>query len=209
MRSTDYKQHNKASYNEIAAEYLEHNLKKPPEYLLDMLGGLPENMNILDIGSGPGNLIPILQTLSPKLILELDNSPEMLRLAKHSFHAANIEFVEADYHNFQSNIKFGLIIAHLSFVHLPPEELPAMLEKVKNQLNNNAWLFANYFLAEQNDFKLIKMDYKAGREESRYFAVYNSDYIDKCYQKAGFEIVKKGNHHGRHFDRYNLLARKL
>lgn len=207
MSNTNYKQHNKTSYDEIAKEYLENNLRKQPEYLFDILSNLPKGMKILDIGSGPGNLIPILQTLHPVSILELDNSSKMIALGKKSFPALNVKFVHADYSKFKSKDKFDFVIAHLSFVHLPPKELPTMLEKIKSHLNTNSYFFANYFVDKENSFKLVKLDYNPNREESRYFAFYQNGYIHSCYKKAGFEIIKKGIHKGKHFKRYNLLAR--
>lgn len=207
MKIQNYKQHNKDSYNEIAEEYFNNNLKKQPDYLAEMLGELPEGMKILDIGCGPGNLIPLLQGLKPKSITELDNSPQMLAIGKTHFGAPNISFVEADYDEFQSEEKFDFVIAHLSFVHLPPDKLLQMLEQVKSNLKKGSYFFANYFMREKNDFILVKIDFKPGREESRYFAVYEKEFINRCYKDAGLEIVKNSIYTGRHFNRYNVLAR--
>ena len=206
MVSNSFKKHNKDSYNKIAYEYLSSHIDKTPDYLIDIISSLPENLRILDIGSGPGNNIPLLQSRKPKIIVCLDNSPKMLLLAKRNFNTSNIKYVETDFMKYETNEKFDFIFSHLSFVHLPPKDLTLMLKKVYNMLYKNSYFFANYFIGGMNEFKLIPLDHSTDGEETRYFGIYKKKYIEDRYKETGFNIIQRSIYKGHHFTRYNIFA---
>jgi cyclopropane fatty-acyl-phospholipid synthase-like methyltransferase len=107
-------------------------------YLEDMLGRLPPDATILDLGCGTGK--PILQYLVEKKlqVTGVDASSQMLGIAKANFPSA--EFILQDMRLLHLNRKFDAIIAWHSFFHLQASDQPAMFQRFKEHLNPNGIL---------------------------------------------------------------------
>jgi ubiquinone/menaquinone biosynthesis C-methylase UbiE len=119
-------------YNKIAKWFSENRyaLLNEDTYLEDMLGRLPPDATILDLGCGTGK--PILQYLIEKKlqVTGVDASSQMLNIAKENFPSA--EFILQDMRLLHLNRKFDAIIAWHSFFHLQASDQPVCFSDLKN-----------------------------------------------------------------------------
>jgi cyclopropane fatty-acyl-phospholipid synthase-like methyltransferase len=127
-------------YNKIAKWFSENRyaLLNEDTYLEDMLGRLPPDPTILDLGCGTGK--PILQYLIEKKlqVTGVDASSQMLGIAKANY--PSTEFIQQDMRSLHLNRKFDAIIAWHSFFHLPASDQPAMFQRFEEHLNPNGIL---------------------------------------------------------------------
>ncbi|TSJ40336.1 class I SAM-dependent methyltransferase [Mucilaginibacter corticis] len=127
-------------YNKIAQWFFENR----PQNLIEkscldnLIGYLPQNATVLDLGCGTGE--PILRYLLTQGIgvVGVDASVEMLKIARLNF--PETEFVLQDMRELNLNRKFDAIIAWHSFFHLPADDQPAMFSLFAAQLNKDGVL---------------------------------------------------------------------
>lgn len=107
-------------------------------YLDDMLGHLPTQAAILDLGCGTGT--PILKYLIGKglNVTGVDASTEMLGIARADFPLT--DFILQDMRLLNLNRTFDAIIAWHSFFHLPSSDQPVMFRRFAQHLNPNGIL---------------------------------------------------------------------
>lgn len=199
---------NRLSYNRIAKVYAgkgyENSAQEPLE---EELTNFKKGGSILDFGSGPGNNFPFLLSLEPRKIVAVDLSENMLEEAKtrYSEHK-NIDYVLSSFQDFKTDNKFDLVLAHLSFVHLPKDELQTVLEKIKSMLLDGGTFFANYFGGNDESKEMIS-DWENEKQVKRDFSFYTQQTLRDIYQKAGLTIYKITKKPGNSFERINVFAK--
>lgn len=122
-------------YNKIAHWFSDNRPTQLMEkdYLDRLIGLLPLNATVLDLGCGTGK--PIFEYLIGKGIevVGLDASSVMLAIAKANFPQAR--FIEQDMRLLDLGRKFDAIIAWHSFFHLPAADQPEMFNLFEKHLN--------------------------------------------------------------------------
>jgi cyclopropane fatty-acyl-phospholipid synthase-like methyltransferase len=199
---------NTNTYNRIAKIYGGKDYKDSAlSVTADEIRNLKHDGNILDLGCGPGNNFSFLLNLQPKKLFAVDLSENMLKEAKTRYKSRkNITYVLSSFQDFESNDKFDLIIANLSFVHLPKNELPSVLKKMKTMLNNDGIFFANYF-AGDDESKELTDNWGSEKEIKRDFCFYTEDTLKRIYREAGLDIYKVTKTQGHTFERINIFVK--
>jgi ubiquinone/menaquinone biosynthesis C-methylase UbiE len=88
----------------------------------------------LDIGCGSGLLCSELAK-NYETVIGVDNSGEMLAIARERRHAPNIEYILMDASRLAMDMRFDLIVSAGTFHHL--DDLPAAFQAIKCLLNPN------------------------------------------------------------------------
>ncbi|MNK41470.1 dTDP-3-amino-3,4,6-trideoxy-alpha-D-glucopyranose [compost metagenome] len=122
-------------YNKIGEWFAENRYTDSVElvYLDPIIGQLPPNASVLDVGCGNGK--PILEYFINHNIrvVGIDASEKMLDLAQANF--PNTRLMLMDMRELRLHEKFDVLIAWHSFFHLPAADQPAMFKIFKNHLN--------------------------------------------------------------------------
>jgi len=108
------------------------------KYLDNLIGFLPDEGSVLDLGCGTGK--PILEYLLSKNlnVTGVDASGEMLKIAKSNF--PKVEFILQDMRLLNLNKRFNAIIAWHSFFHLATTEQPALFKIFEEHLRHDGIL---------------------------------------------------------------------
>lgn len=127
-------------YNRIAHWFAQNRSTELMEksYLDQLIGSLPTNGTVLDVGCGTGK--PILEYLIGRDVnsIGLDASSVMLDIAKANF--PQEAFILQDMRLLNLDRKFDAIIAWHSFFHLPAADQREMFGLFKKHLNLNGIL---------------------------------------------------------------------
>lgn len=176
-------------------------------FRLNLLKKVHPKGTILDFGSGPGNNLPFLLSLEPQKIIEVDFSPEMLKLAKKKCSDVRVSYVNSSYDLYASLEKFDLIICHYSFVHVPTQCLPVLLKKVASWLKPDGLFFSNYFEGGDKTH-LLTSDWGEQKEVKRYFTHYSKKFLNKLYRQNNLNVVKVVRTTGKNYNRLHFFARR-
>ncbi|EKD95840.1 MAG: hypothetical protein ACD_24C00308G0001 [uncultured bacterium] len=200
---------NSKEYNRIAHVYFNRKYTNSGNsYDIDLKTYIKPGYFILDFGCGPGNNFNFLLSCKPKLLVGVDISQKMLDYANLDVkNNSVIKLIRSSFEEFKINIKFDFILAHLSFVHVQPENLDTILIKCFGLLNGDRYFFANYF--EGNDeIKIMESEWDNEKEVKRYFCFLKKQTLERAYKKAHFEIKKIFLSEGKSFNRINIIAKK-
>lgn len=85
------------------------------------LSNVKENSKILDIGTGTGILISYLLEKSPKEIVAVDISENMIEVAKRKYEDQNVKFVVSDIMEFDEE-NFDYIFIYSAYPHFGDKE---------------------------------------------------------------------------------------
>jgi SAM-dependent methyltransferase len=122
-------------YNKIGEWFAENRYADSVErvYLDPIIGQLPPNAGVLDVGCGNGK--PILEYFINHNVhvVGIDASEKMLDLARANF--PNTRLILQDMRELRLDEKFDVLIAWHSFFHLPAADQPAMFKIFKDHLN--------------------------------------------------------------------------
>jgi len=110
----------------------EHRLQKETARLAQLVRLIPlsRGQQVLDVGCGPGRLVPFIRdAIGEKgLILESDFSAEMLKIGKRKYYCPPLFFVQADAQILPlKNDLFDIVICFALFPHIP-DKLRALRE---------------------------------------------------------------------------------
>lgn len=206
MKKGDQVAVNRRSYNRIAKVYdYEHGASEDlgNEILKIKVGGV-----VLDLGCGPGNNFPFLLSRKPKKIVAVDFSKKMLSIAKERFRLdKRISYILSTFQDFDTNLRFDFILANLSFVHIPKDELVGILKKIKELLKKDGFFFANYFEGP-DETRLLTSDWEEVKKVKRFFSFYKVKTLKNIYNKAGLKVYKIAKKHRKRFSftRINIFA---
>lgn len=122
------------------------------ERALEKLLVIGNQLSVLDMGTGSGNIIiSIAKNFPDAHYFATDISADALKVAKKNaqYHGVKIKFIKSDlFNNIDSDIKFDLIIANLPYVP----------NNITIQQSNNSLLFepSDAIFAKDNGTKIIK-----------------------------------------------------
>ncbi len=151
MKMNPDENNTRTSYDRVAAEYarrindeLDH---KPLERRL--LAEIAERVEgrIADVGCGPGHVAAYLQEQGADVI-GLDLSPAMVEQAR-DLHPA-VEFVVGDMRSLPlEDAALGGIVAIYSLIHIPREEVVAVLREFRRVLRPGGRLLVSFHIGEE------------------------------------------------------------
>ncbi|MFA6537149.1 MAG: methyltransferase domain-containing protein [Patescibacteria group bacterium] len=132
---------NQVSYDKIAEPFSATRsfVWKDMETLTDFI---KPGQKVLDLGCGNGRLLELLQDKNIQY-LGMDNSVELLRLARQKYPEANFavgDFLTLEKNEVLQNQEFDVIFLISSFNHLPKENQEKVLRQIKKFLKPNGLL---------------------------------------------------------------------
>ena len=180
------------SYNAIAPSYLSFISTLPTptipwtDKLLSHLPSPPVHSKVLELGCGNG--VPCTLHLAPRVgrVVANDISAAQVEIAREKVQDGNVEFVVGDMTELEFDEgAFEAVVALYSLVHLPLEEQPNMLRKVRGWMGDGRVLLCNFDVEEDagsvmDDWLGAKM-FKAG------FGVEGSK---KMLEDTGFKVLE-------------------
>lgn len=139
----------------------------------------PKSAKILDLGSGPGNHALFFEKNGFD-VLCLDISDKMLAKCKEK----GLKTIKMDIEKLSfPRGSFDVIWAYTSLLHLPKSNLPKVLKKIKNILNDNGLFMIS--LKEGSDEGIVVFE-KGGK---RWFSCYTEKEIRELLNKD-FKVLK-------------------
>lgn len=151
-------------------------------YTKVLLGGLPEDAAVLDLGSGSGELLT--RRLAGRFrVTGVELSSRMVELARRNVPEAT--FVRADMASVEfAPESFDGVCAFYSLTHLPPEELPAVFRSVAAWLRPGGLFVASVGVAE--DPGSVEDDWITG--VPMYFAARSAETNERLVEEAGLRV---------------------
>lgn len=186
-----FKQLVEARYDSIAPRYLEfaqRNLSWEPSaarmsYLRKLLGRLPAQAQVLELGCGAG--IPCTQLLAQQAyVTGVDISAAQIALAKQ--HVPGALLLQADMMTLAfAPASFDAVVAFYSIIHLPRAEQAILLERLAQWLRPGGWLLVN--LGVSDDPGSIEPDWLG---TAMYWSSYDTHTNLALVSRAGFTLVE-------------------
>ena len=110
-------------FDALAPSWDENEIRSTPERIRSILGKLNimEGMNILDLGTGTGVLLPYLSNIvGPEgHVTAIDLSEGMLSIARKKYgHLENVEFLKLDFEEEQIPGKYDVALLYSVYPHL-------------------------------------------------------------------------------------------
>ena len=180
----------RASYDSVAAEYVEH--------LYDELAGKPLDRHLLnrfaeevrergtvgDLGCGPGHVARYLDDQGVR-VLGVDLAPEMIRWATRL--NPGLDFRVGDLRSLDlPDASLAGIVAFYSILHLEPAELGAALREFRRVLAPDGLLLVSFHVGDQT----LHLDELWGRAVSLDFHFLVPREVTASLQAAGFRITE-------------------
>ncbi len=110
-------------FDALAPSWDENEIRSTPERVRDILRKLPisEGMNVLDLGTGTGVLVPYLSEIVGPTghVTAIDLSDGMLAIARKKFgHLLNVEFLKLDFEEEQLPGLYDVAMLYSVYPHL-------------------------------------------------------------------------------------------
>lgn len=135
---------------------------------------------VLDIGSGTGQVALYLQEAGFDVTC-LDPSSEMI----HRCRSKGLKTVQTTFQAYDTQEKFGLVVAILSLIHVPKQEFPAQVEKITSILEPNGLFMLGLLKGDTEKIEEQKSGYP------RFFARYSPEEVRA---KLGGHFTEKAYH---------------
>ncbi|MEM4215322.1 MAG: methyltransferase domain-containing protein [Candidatus Pacearchaeota archaeon] len=147
-----------------------------------------EKIDVLDLGIGKGGTaIPLLNKFTNANYEGVDNSDEAIQNSKRTLKKfKNVLLVLEDFLNFETDKRFDVIIAALSFHHLEKKDKINLLKKIKKWLKPGGIFIWGDIVKLEDE----KMDKKA----ADYFEEYRNAVLTEEEKNKIKEHIKKGIH---------------
>jgi 2-polyprenyl-3-methyl-5-hydroxy-6-metoxy-1,4-benzoquinol methylase len=121
---------------------------------------------MLDIGSGTGRVAAYFKESGFEVTC-LDPSDEMVRLCREK----GLTTVQSTLQAFQTEEKFGVVVAILSLIHVPKAEFMAQIEKIQNCLESEGVLILSMLKGSSEQLEEQKGGFP------RFFARYTAEEV--------------------------------
>ena len=157
--------------------------------ILDFVRRLPQHPRILDLGCGPGHESMRLSRAGAD-VMGVDFSEECIRTAKER--CPGVQFEVLDFRELDQRFgAFDGVWACASFIHISPEELFEVLQRITAILKSNGHLIVLVMMGEGilEEKSNLEVD---GRRLRRTVYGYTRESFTSIAQKAGFEYVSEG-----------------
>lgn len=145
------------------------------------------NAKILEIGTGPGNVVKYLLSMQPGFnVFGIDLSPNMIELAKQNNPQAAFAVMDCrDIHTIDR--KFDGILSAFCLPYLSKEESLTLISDASQLLEPDG-LF--YISTMEGNYDKSGYETTSFSGENRVFIYYHqADFISDCLTKSGFELV--------------------
>lgn len=144
-----------------------------------------ENAEILELGCGPGNITKYLLSKRPDFkILGLDNSPNMINLAKQNNPNANFRVIDVRQIDALTG-KFEAIVCGFCLPYLSPSDCEKLILDMESLLNDNGFLYISFVEGDINQagFEVGSSGYRC------YFYYHNLDNLKMQLTNANFTDI--------------------
>jgi SAM-dependent methyltransferase len=176
------------SYDRVADDYARRiydELKDKPfdRELLDRLAARLKGAGVVcDMGCGPGQIARYLHDRGVRVI-GVDLSPGMLEQARRL--NPDLDFQQGDMRALDiEDAAWAGIAAFYSIIHIPREEVAAVLRELKRVLKPGGWLLLAFHLGDDP----LHLDDWWGHSVSADFVFFRLDEMERYLRAAGFEI---------------------
>ena len=132
---------------------------------------------VLDIGSGTGQLALWLQNQGFD-VLCLDPSPVMVKCCR----SKGLPCLQTTFQDYQNTKPFSIVLAILSFIHVPKKEWKEQLSKVANLLPPKGLFILALIEGEKEAIQVTSTNF------SRFFAYFNREEVLKLTENE-FELL--------------------
>jgi len=143
---------------------------------------LPHDAQVLDIGCGAG--VPVTQTLAQRFtVTGVDISAEQIRRAQNN--APTGQFIQSDITalDFPAAI-FDAVVAFYAIFHLPREEHPELLRRIRTWLKPGGYLLATVTRFSEEAY--TEDDFFGG---TMYWSNYGLADYQRILQELGFTVL--------------------
>ncbi|MTI61207.1 MAG: class I SAM-dependent methyltransferase [Firmicutes bacterium] len=155
----------------------------------DFMNYLPDKPKVLDLGCGPGHESMRLYHCGARVV-GVDFSSESIKIAKERCPQCN--FKELDFRNLNHNIgKFDGVFANAFFIHIAPEEMNNILNRVNNVLKDNTYMLITLIEGEGIHEEWSNMTV-AGKKLKRTVYCYKKESIINKAKSYSFEYINEG-----------------
>lgn len=148
-----------------------------------------EQINIFEIGCGPGNITKYLLSKNPNLKMTgIDIAPKMIELAKANNPSANFEVM--DTRELSSlNQKFDAIICGFCLPYLSEEDCSQLIIDSEKTLSNSGVLYLSFVQGEPSESGFIS----GSTGDRTYFYYHTLENIADQLAINNFEVIKLFN----------------
>ncbi len=167
----------KEYYENNTEEFFDSTVSADVGYLYyDFLKSIPQGGKILDLGCGSGRDAKAFIEKG-YFVTAIDVSPSLCKMAKEKL---GIEVECLDFNEVNYKEKFDGVWACASLLHCSRENLPSIINKIKNALVPNGVVYMSF---KYGDFE--------GEKLGRFFLDLNEDRFEEIFQKTkGFKKIK-------------------
>ena len=167
----------KEYYENNTEEFFDSTVSADVEYLYcDFLNNIPQGGKILDLGCGSGRDTKAFIDRGYS-VTAVDGSPSLCEMAKVQL---GIEVECSDFNELNYKEEFDGVWACASLLHCSRENLPNIIDKIKNALVPNGVVYMSF---KYGDFE--------GEKLGRFFLDLNEERFEEILQKTnGLEKIK-------------------
>lgn len=199
----------KKTYNKIAKEW-------NGDHIVDtwwftgsdkFLSLLPHGASILDIGCAGGYKTSYINSKGFD-VEGVDFFEEMIKEAKEKF--KDINFRVLDVYDLDSlNKTYDGIYCQAMLLHVPKKDIFSILEKMKNKLKNDGFLYITVKEKRENGAdEEIKKENDYGYEYKRFFSYFDIDELKNHFNNLGMKVVYEDVVSSGRANWINLIAQK-
>lgn len=167
----------KKYYENNTEEFFNSTISADVEYLYcDFLNNISQGGKILDLGCGSGRDTKAFIEMGYS-VTAIDASPSLCKMAKDKL---GIEIECLDFNELNYKEEFNGVWACASLLHCSRENLPSIINKIKNALVPYGVVYMSF---KYGDFE--------GEKLGRFFLDLNEDRFEEIFQKTkGFKKIK-------------------
>lgn len=155
--------------------------------IAEFLSLLPERPRVLDLGCGVGHESMRLHSAGAEVV-GVDYSPESIRTARER--CPQCQFYELDFRELDDRWgAFDGVFASASFIHIPPEEMPGLLDRIAAVLSDGGKLLALVRDGQGTRERWPKVE---GRKLHRVIHLYSRETLESLATAASLRLVREG-----------------
>lgn len=173
------------TYEKIANKYTQQYFDDLTDirYIDQFLNKLPQNAQILDIGSGPGQFSQYMAKKGFQVV-GIDFSKEMTAIAEARVPEVKFQYMDMRHLEFEENSFNGVLSAY-SLIHIPSEEIPKTLIGFFKVLKPGGYL---EIIAQKGESDKV-VDEPFMPSEKMFFNFFTVEQLTNYLNNAGFNIV--------------------
>jgi SAM-dependent methyltransferase len=169
----------------IADEWYANDVLMPT--IQEFLSLLPDKPKVLDLGCGPGYESMRLNSAGAEVV-GVDFSPESIRIARER--CPQCSFFELDFR--QLDNRWGIfdgVFASASLIHITPEELPGVLNRIAKILGDRGKLL---MIVQNGQGTRENWPEINGRKLRRVINLYSKEVLESLVTSSSFRLIKEG-----------------